>query len=215
MPKAAAKPASAALQDALLVEIAAKAPVRAFAKGAVIITEGDETTALYVILSGRVKAYASDESGREIDLSVQEAGDYFGEMSLDGGQRSASVMALEATRCAVVPREELRRFLASHPDFAQHLIERLIGRVRTLTGTVKSLALLDVYGRVARLLLELAVEEDGQTVIPQRLTHQDIANRVGASRETVSRILSELMAGGYLAKQGSRLVIRRQPPKAW
>jgi CRP/FNR family cyclic AMP-dependent transcriptional regulator len=208
-------PPEPALQHALLKEIATNAPVRTFPKHAVIITEGDDSSALYVILSGRVRVFASDAGGREIDLSAQGPGEYFGEMSLDGGARSASVAALEPTRCAVIPREGLRKFLGTHPDFAQHLIERLIGRVRVLTGTVKSLALLDVYGRVARLLLDLAVDEGGAMVIPMKLTHQDIANRVGASRETVSRILGELTAGGYLAKDGKRLVIRRQPPAAW
>ena len=111
--------------------------------------------------------------------------------------------------------KRLREFIAEYPDFAVHLIHKLIRRVRASNENVKSLALMDVYGRVARLLLELAVEQDGKLVIRDKLTHQDIADRVGSSREMVSRILKDLTAGGYLSTQEKHITIHKKPPPAW
>lgn len=112
-------------------------------------------------------------------------------------------------------RDQFAAFLAAHPDFAVRLIRKLIHRARALTNNVRSLALLDVYGRVARLLLELSVEQDGKRVIPDRLTQQDIASRVGASREMVSLILKDLSAGGYISTAGKTITVNKEPPKHW
>ncbi|MGQ0524680.1 MAG: Crp/Fnr family transcriptional regulator [Betaproteobacteria bacterium] len=189
--------------------------VRTYRKNTVIVNEGDETDSLYIILSGRVKVFLSDEAGKEIVLATQGPGEYFGEMVLDGGPRSASVMTLEDCRFAVVSKSRFREFLRAHPEFAIHLVEKLIGRTRALTESVKSLALMDVYGRVARLLLELAVKENGRLVINEPLTQQDIANRVGASREMISRILKDLSRGGYITVEHRRITINRTPPRQW
>ena len=148
-------------------------------------------------------------------LGTQGPGEYFGEMVLDGGPRSASVMTLEASRFAVIPKNKFRDFVLSHPGFSLHLIEKLIRRTRALTESVKSLALMDVYGRVARLLLALAVPEDGRFVIEERLTQQDIASRVGASREMISRILKDLSIGGYITVDKKRITINKTPPRHW
>jgi len=115
----------------------------------------------------------------------------------------------------VVPKEDFEAFLANSPEFALHLIRKLIRRVRGLTHDIKSLALMDVYGRVARMLLELAVERDGALVIEDRPTQQEMANRVGASREMISRIFSDLSDGGYVRKEDRLLVIARKPPPRW
>jgi CRP/FNR family cyclic AMP-dependent transcriptional regulator len=213
----AAVPDSAAfpLTEAELRTLSAEGVVKAFPKQAVIVNEGDETDSLYVILSGRVKVFLSDEAGKEIVLGTQGPGEYFGEMVLDGGPRSASVMTLEPCRFAVVPKQKFREFLRTHSDFSVHLIEKLIRRTRALTDSVKSLALMDVYGRVARLLLELATEEDDRLVIHEKLTQQDIASRVGASREMISKILKDLSAGGYVTVEQKRITINKTPPKHW
>jgi CRP/FNR family cyclic AMP-dependent transcriptional regulator len=116
---------------------------------------------------------------------------------------------------AVMGNDVLRGFLTSHPEAAVQLVRGLTGRVRRLTESIKDLALLDVYGRVAKLLLELAREVEGRLVIDQRLTHQDIADRVSASREMVSRIFKDLTTGGYIANEGGKIVICRRPPRAW
>jgi CRP/FNR family cyclic AMP-dependent transcriptional regulator len=159
--------------------------------------------------------FVSDENGRELQLNRIGPGEYFGEVTLDGGPRSASVMALEDCRCAVVKRADLTAFLERHPEFALHLVRKLAHRVRALTESVRSLAMMDVYGRVARLLLELAEERDGRLVVNEALTHRDIASRVGCSREMISRIFSDLIDGGYVRKEAGHLVIVRKPPPRW
>jgi len=199
----------------LIEQIAAVASVRTFGKHAIVVSEGDETDSLYVMLAGRAKVFVSDENGREVQLNQVGPGEYFGEVTLDGGPRSASVMALEECRCAVVKRSELTAFLERNPDFALHLMRKLAHRVRVLTENVRSLALMDVYGRVARLLLDLAEESGGRLVISESLTHRDIASRVGASREMISRIFSDLTDGGYVRKEDGQLIIVRKPPPHW
>ena len=163
----------------------------------------------------RVKAFVSDGEGHDMVLSTQGPGEYFGEMVLDEGPRSASIMTLEASRFLVVQKNEFREFVMKNPAFALNLIEKLIGRARALTASVKSLALMDVYGRVARLLLELAEDGENGLVIPQRLTQQEIASRIGASREMVSRILKDLSTGGYLTQSRTGIVLHRKPPEHW
>ena len=199
----------------LIEKMAAVATTRTFAKNAIIVSEGDETDSLYIMLAGRAKVFVADENGREVQLNQIGAGEYFGEVTLDGGPRSASVMALEECRCAVVKRAELTALVERNPEFALHLLRKLAHRVRLLTENVRSLALMDVYGRVARLLLELAEERDGRLVVNESLTHRDIASRVGASREMISRIFSDLTDGGYVRKEDRHLVIMRKPPPRW
>ena len=199
----------------LIEKMAALATTRTFGKSAIIVSEGDETDSLYIVLAGRAKVFVADENGREVQLNQIGPGEYFGEVTLDGGPRSASVMALEECRCAVVKRAELSAFLERNPEFARHLVRKLAHRVRLLTESVRSLALMDVYGRVARLLLELAEERDGRLVVEESLTHRDIASRVGASREMISRIFSDLTDGGYVRKEDRHLVIMRKPPPRW
>jgi CRP/FNR family cyclic AMP-dependent transcriptional regulator len=203
------------LSDADLMAVGSHGIARSYPKNTIIVSEGDQTDSLYVILEGRVKVFVSDNAGREMLLSTQGAGEYFGEMSLDEGPRSASIMTLEPSRFLVVPKKDFRDFVAKNPGFALHLIEKLIQRARALTASVKSLALMDVYGRVARLLLELAEEKNGMLVIAERLTQQDIASRIGASREMVSRILKDLAQGGYLTQSRTGFVLHRKPPAHW
>jgi CRP/FNR family transcriptional regulator, cyclic AMP receptor protein len=203
------------LTAAELRALSEQGTVKSFKKHAVIVTEGDETDSLYVILSGRVRVFVADESGKEVVLGTQGPGEYFGEMVLDGGPRSASVMTLEPSRFVVIPRHKARDFLRGQPDFAIRLLEKLIHRSRVLTASVKSLALMDVYGRVARLLLELAEDDRGELVIREKLTQQDIASRVGASREMVSKILGDLAKGGYLSISHKRIAIHKAPPRHW
>ena len=203
------------LHDDLLREIAARGNVKQYPAHAVIINEGDAADSLFIVLAGRLKVYAANEAGKEVILSTLGPGEYVGELALDGGTRSASVMTMEPTRCAVVAGASLRDFLAVHPDFALHLIRDLIRRVRRLTGSVKNLALEDVYHRVVALLQEQSQPQDGQRVIAQKLTQQDIADHVGSSREMVSRIFKELVTGGYLRVDAGRITILKTPPAAW
>jgi CRP/FNR family cyclic AMP-dependent transcriptional regulator len=203
------------LDEASLRKFAPHGTSRAFPKQAVIVNEGDETDSLYILLSGRVKAFVAGEDGREVVLNVIEAGDYFGELVLDGGPRAASVMTLEPCRVFIIPRSEVEGLLAGNPAFARDLIRKLIGKVRSLTAKVFDLALKDVYGRFVRFVEENAVERNGERVIPERLTQHEIAARIGGSREMVSRIVRDLAAGDYIAVDAKRIRILRKLPPRW
>jgi CRP/FNR family transcriptional regulator, cyclic AMP receptor protein len=207
--------AIAAIEDPVARELATRGQLRSFAKNTVFINEGERADSLFVIISGRVKIYVSDAQGREMILDILGSGHYVGEMALDGGPRSASVQTMEATTCALVSREALRAAVAADPDLAMALIGKLISRARIATDTVKHLALTDVYGRVARLLLSLARERDGKLVVPERMTQQDIADRVGASRDMISRIFKDLTAGGYVSVVDRQITLHRRPPARW
>lgn len=196
-------------------ELVSRGRIQSFRKGVVIIQEGDYGDTLYIILAGRVKVFATGEDEREIVLDIHGPGECVGEMALDGGPRSASVITLEPTTCSVVTRAALREHIGKNPDIAFELLAKLIRRVRRATANVKNLALLDVYGRVTRLLNELAVEHDGQRVISEKLTHQDIAERVGSSREMVSRLLKDLAQGGYVEVRERHITLKRPLPPAW
>ena len=203
------------LHDEVLRNIATSGVVRTFARNTVLINEGDVGDALYVILSGRVKVYSTNEAGREFVIDFHGAGEYVGEMTLDGEARSASVMTVEPTTCAVVNREQFRDFILAHPDFAMHLIDRLIHRLRVTTGNLKSLALSDVYGRLVRLLNTLSQDVDGKSIVPEKLTQQDIADRIGASRDMIGKLMKDLVAGGYLAVEDRTIAILKKLPTGW
>lgn len=211
-----ALPLFAGLDDAERSALEACLHVRSYPGRVTIINEGDLSHSLYLILEGSVKAYVSDEHGREVVLCTQGPGEYFGELALmDDAPRSASVITLAHTRLGILPRQELLRCMRDHPGVALAVIQGLAGRVRRLTEQVRSLALHDVYGRLTELLTVLAEDRDGQLVIEPRLTHQDLANRIGASREMVTRILGDLARGGYLRIEGRRMILAGRLPSAW
>ena len=195
--------------------LAAFAVTRRFPRNAVLINEGEQGDSLFIVLSGRLKVYASNEAGKEIVIDFHGPGECVGEMSLDGAPRSASVVTTEPTTCAIVGRAQFREFIREHPDFAMYLIGKLIQRARRATENVKSLALSDVYGRLSRLLDQLAHDVDGAMVVSERLTQQEIAERVGASRDMISRLMKDLVAGGDIALEGRGIVILKRLPPAW
>lgn len=208
-------PPTLALQPDVVSAIAARGGVRRYPANAVIISEGDDADSLFIILSGRVKVYASNEAGKEVILNMLGPGEYVGELALDGGTRSASVMTVAPTSFAVVTGANLREFIVEHPDFAQHLIINLIRRLRRITGSVKALALEDVYSRVVGLLNELAQPEGDERVIAQRMTQQEIAEHVGSSREMISRIFKDLATGGYMVVESGRIRLLKTLPARW
>jgi CRP/FNR family transcriptional regulator, cyclic AMP receptor protein len=203
------------LDASLLRDIARRGGIRRFPANAVVINEGDVADSIYIVLSGRLKVYSTNAEGKAVVITVHGTGETVGELSLDGGTRSASVMTLEPTTCSIVSGANLRAFIAEHPDFALHLIRKLIWRVRHATDRVKSLALDDVYERVVRLLNEVPQGVGDERVVGERLTQQDIAERVGASREMVSRILKDLTLGGYISVKSSRITLLKRLPAHW
>lgn len=203
------------LKDDLLKAMAERGGIRTYPAHTVLINEDDDADSLFILLDGRVKAYGSSEDGREVVYGTLGPGEYVGEMTLDGGPRSASVMTLEPTTCVVVSGANVRDFLASHPDFALHLVRKLIRLVRRSTDNVKSLALDDVYSRIVRLLNSLAGPGDGPRALAEKLTQQDIAERVGSSREMVSRVFKQLTQGGYVSLEGRQITLLRKLPSRW
>jgi CRP/FNR family cyclic AMP-dependent transcriptional regulator len=204
-----------AIADPFVRELASLGRLRSYPKNTVFITEGDSSDSVFVILAGRVKIFLSDTEGHEMILDTQGPGEYVGEMALDGNPRSASVMTMESTAFSVVGRDPIREAIRRNPDFALEMISKIIDRARLATNSVKDLALLDVYGRVARLLLNMAVDCNGKLEIPEKLTQQEIAERVGASRDMVSRIFRDLTAGGYISVESRHITINKKPPARW
>ena len=189
--------------------------LRRYAKNTVVVSQGDRGETVFFILEGRVKVYVSDDAGDQVVVGTQGRGEYFGELSLDDGLRSASVMTLEPTQLAVVPKAQFAELVASEPELAVQLIGHLIGRVRALTERVSDLALLDVYGRLVKLLHDQStLRPDGARSMP-RLTQQDLAEHVGSSREMVSRIFKELVTGGYVSMTADEIVLHKTPPRRW
>jgi CRP/FNR family cyclic AMP-dependent transcriptional regulator len=189
---------------------------RTFRKNTVVINEGDEARSLYIILSGKVKVFLSNADGKEIIINTQGNGEHFGELALlDDAPRSASVMTTEKSLIGVISKTDFVNLLTKHPELALKLTRELTQWVRLLSDNVKTLALMDVYGRVAKTLLAMAESEDGHLVIDKRPTQQDIANRIGASREMVARIMKDLTIGNYISIDGKRLIINEKLPDSY
>lgn len=201
---------------ALLRELAAQGDVRRYRKGTIILAEGDAGDTVFIILAGQVKSYSLDERDKQITYGLFGEGEYFGEMALDGEARSSSIIAVQATSCAVITRARLLAFIAMRPEFALQLLSKVIRRLRATTLNAKNLAFIDVYGRITNCLYALAKPlPDGTQRIEERLTHEEIAGRVGCSREMVSRIMKDLERGGYLRKHEQRIELMKKLPLRW
>ena len=197
-----------------LEALSASSVVRSYPKNTVIINESDHADSLYIIESGKVKVYCSDKNGKEFIMNTLIAGDYFGELALlDDDKRSASVRTMEKSSFCIIYKDDFNKVLEQQPNIAKTLIRNLTRRVRKLTQDVKALALQDVYGRVTNVLNSLAEPRDEHSsIIPDKLTQQDIADRVGASREMVARILKDLTIGEYISFEGRNIVINGKLP---
>ncbi len=204
-------PFFAALPDSDLERLASTARQKKCAKHTVIMSQGDDTDSLslYIIASGRIKVGISDEEGKEVILSILGPGQFFGEMSLvDDHPRSANIETMEASEFVVVNKEDFKRFLSQNFDMALSFMKELVRRLREADKKIESLALMDVYGRVARVLLDMAEETvDGRLMIKRRLTKQDIARMIGASREMVSRVMKDLVEMNHVSFHGSVIVL--------
>jgi len=208
-------PLFATLTDKEIEDISRVALKKTFPKNTVLFTEGDTTDSLYIICSGKVKVTINDSDGKEIILSMLGQGEYFGEMALiDGEPRSACVMTKEPTELLIISKKDFMEIFSSNP-LAFSLLKGMIKRLRDANKKIESLALLDVYGRIARLLLQLAKRHDDRLVVEERLTHQEIASMIGSSREMVSIILKELTVGGYIDIDKKQISILKQLPYSW
>jgi CRP/FNR family cyclic AMP-dependent transcriptional regulator len=182
---------------------------KTFPRSTTIISAGDTTDSLYVIISGRLKVMMSDDEGREVILAILNPSEFFGEMGLiDDHPRSASVVALESCELLYLAKRDFKKCLEENFELAMTVMRGLVRRLREADKKIGSLALMDVYGRVARLLLEMSENVDGQKVVTKKLAKQDIAKMIGASREMVSRVMKDLSAGGYIEARGNTILIR-------
>jgi CRP/FNR family cyclic AMP-dependent transcriptional regulator len=189
---------------------------RSFARGAILVSQGDTSNSLYIILSGKLKAFVSHENGKQIFLSYMEAGEAFGELSLlDGEPRSVSVLAVEDSQVGLLSRQFFLECLVENPNIALELLQTLCKRVRNLTDRVSNLASLDVYGRVVHTLTSLAKPQSDGRLMTDALTHQELSSMIGASREMVTRILNDLKVGGYILVESHRIVLQNRLPERW
>ena len=202
-------PLFAGLDEAQLSVLVGMIVRKSFGRNVTIIVAGDPTDSLYIIIDGRVKVLMSDEQGREVILSILDRGEFFGEMGLlDDSPRSASVVTLEACELLTISKTDFKRSLAENFDLSLMVMRGLVKRLREADRKIGSLALMDVYGRVARLLLEMSEDVNGEKVIVKKMSKQDIAKMIGASREMVSRVMKDLQLGGYIEVRGRSLVLR-------
>jgi CRP/FNR family cyclic AMP-dependent transcriptional regulator len=182
---------------------------RSAARSTTIMAGGDATDSLYIVLSGRLKVMMSDSDGKEVILSILGPGEFFGEMGLiDDEPRSASVVTIEPCELLAIAKRDFKKCLIENNEMAMAVMRGLVKRLREADRKIGSLALLDVYGRVARLLLDMSENVNGEKVVTKRLPKQDIAKMIGASREMVSRVMKDLQTGGYIEMRGSNIVLR-------
>jgi CRP/FNR family transcriptional regulator, cyclic AMP receptor protein len=199
-----------------LEKLIALSSQRSFPKNALLIQEGDISDNLYILLKGRVRAFSTGVDAKEVTFAEYSPVELFGEMALDGQPRSASIQAIESCLCGVVTKALLQEFLESEPQFAFEIIQKVISRARQATDSARNLALLDVYGRLKVFLEQAAaVEKDGARELLSRYTHQDIATRIGASREMVSKLLKDLENGGYIKFPTQSKIIVSYLPARW
>ncbi len=185
------------------LELLARVVIRkTVAKGRSVFSAGDMSQSIYLILSGRTKVQMSDAEGKEVILAVLGSGEFFGEMALiDDQPRSATVVTLETCEFLTMNKEDFRNCLASNTEMATLIMRGLVKRLREADRKIESLALLDVYGRVARVLLEFSEVEGDRRVLRDKLPRQDVAKMIGASREMVSRVMKGLETDGFIVAQ--------------
>jgi CRP/FNR family cyclic AMP-dependent transcriptional regulator len=201
-------PLFSGLSESELEKLSKVCTRRRVERGAFVVRAAETTDSLYILLTGRAKVTNTDEEGREIILAWLGSGEFFGEMGLiDGSPRSANVVASEACELLVLSKDAFQRCLQDNFLVAQKLMQILVGRLREADRKIESLALLDVYGRVARLLLDLSVEEDGRRIVKKKISKQDMARMIGASREMVSKVMRDLELSGYITTENDLVVI--------
>lgn len=195
--------------------VAAQVVTRQFPKNTVVVTQGDVTDSLYIIIEGKVDVFLQNDKGKEIIINTLSDCDTFGELAPLGGiPRQASIITTENSVLGVISRQVFMDTLLTKPAISMRIIDRLITLIQDLTEEVSSLALDDVYNRVVRVLYKHA-EEVGNKLVTEKLTQQDIALRVGATREMVHRILKELKTGGYISIEGKHITIEKKLPPGW
>jgi len=194
------------VQLLLLAQVLLRKP---YPRNSTVVAAGDPSDALYIVISGRLKVTISDKEGREAILAILNQGDFFGEMGLiDQAPRSATVVTIESCELLTITRTDFMKCLQKNFDLAMNVIRGLVERLRQADNKIGSLALMDVCGRVARLLMEMAETVDGQKVVTRKLPKKQIAKMIGASREMVSRVMKEMETSGHIEVRAHRILLR-------
>lgn len=189
--------------------ISRSASLRRVTRGTLVVQAGDPIDNVYFVLNGSLKVLVADEDGREVILTMLGQGDVFGEMgAVDTEPRSATVAAVASSDLVVISQPDFRRILADNFEVCLRIMCSLASRLRAADRKIESLALMDVYGRVARLLLDMAEAHNGHNVVRRKISKQDIAKMIGASREMVSRVMKDLHARGLIEESGDGLILR-------
>ncbi len=193
-----------------------KAKTVTYPKQTLIIGKGEETSSFFIILSGKVRVFSVDDKCREFTLNFQGPGTYFGEIALLTAEKgTVSIISIEKTVCAAIKKSDFINWLANYPDAAFAFLGALSEKIRQLTDKVRQLALSNVYERTVNVLQDMAVPEGEVGVIHNRLTQQDLASMIGASREMVNKVMQELTKGGYVTVANNTMIINRKMPSSW
>ncbi|MBC7716832.1 MAG: Crp/Fnr family transcriptional regulator [Pseudorhodobacter sp.] len=201
--------------DDILAALARRGDTRTWEAGMTVVSEGEVADCMFIIHSGELRAVVAGDGGRQVELNTLGPGEFFGELMLSGALRAATVEVTLRAQLTRVPRAEVEQVLSARPDLALQMIQRLVQRVRTLTHTVGRLASVDVYGRLVGLFEALAVNDGGRRVVRGPLSQARIAERLGASKAMVNRLLQDLARGGYIEVTRERIVLLKKLPPRW
>lgn len=205
------------LSEEALQDLASKSRKHTFKKNTILMPEGETGECLYVIESGTVKVFVGDEEGRELVLYQEGPGTCIGDISLlDDAPRSASIVTLEKTTAWSISKNDFLNCIKNNPAMSLGIIRTLTRRLRDATGGIRSLAMDNVYRRLADKLVELSSEDENGTIsLHKKFSHQDLGNMIGASREMVGKVMAELLSGEYIELRDRRIFILKNLPRNW
>lgn len=204
------------LDENALQLVLSKSRTLKFKKGVIVMSEGETGESLYLINSGRIKIFVSDEEGNEMTLFIEGPGSYIGEISLlDDAPRTASAVTIEKTEVISISKKAFIELITENPDIAFNIINALTQKLRRATDSIRSLALKNVYQRLVLKLLELADDENGRKVIASRYSHLELGKMIGASREMVGKVMAELTRGEYIEQRDKQLYLLKDFPHDW
>ena len=209
-------PLFSGLSDESLAHLSGHIQHQQYTRNAIIFNEGDQSDSLYIVNQGKIKIYISNNEGQDMLLKTLGPGDYFGELALiDQEPRTASAKTQCDCHVSVISSENMLMCLERHPEMSISLLQVVVKLLRDATDLQKQLGLMDVYGRLRATLLKLSDDCNGVQKLEPKPTQQELASRIGASREMVSRLLKDLNIGGYIDYDRTSIIIRKKLPEKW
>ncbi len=204
------------LSGPILIELISLMKEISCPKNSLVISQGDKNRSLFIVIEGRLKVFAIDDEGNQTIFTFFNSNDYFGELSLlDGEPRSASVSAVEDSKVLKLDQEKLREFIEKYPEVCWPLFKSLTSQIRKMDETICTLTSKDTYGRLIQVIRNESTEQQDGTLMTQKITHQELADMIGSSREMVSRLLKALKQGGYIDIVSKEIIVRKKLPSHW